>query len=550
MSLDNHTLSSHPWGRISGIGTPWHGLVKNDLLPLSNGYDLTYPQPDAGFEDQAGDTHLVQVPGMPEVERTASQAARDVETGAQWRNKAMLSGSRQQICGQDLNGWIYIDDNKDRWWVQCGDAFGPEISLSSPLTLTLTLRRFGVFSPTPDTTVHSHVVTLTDLQQSGTLTIDGSTNITSASMSIHAIQPQGQAAAIMLAKIPNVTPPRIDPMGRYPVGFLQVAISGPGDSASVSLTVLRSRAQVFSAIGATIPSTPTATHTAGDITWGYPGDPGYPYQMSFLQESSAAWPPPGVTSPFSAQVFSVTAFSYTAGGSWRYIIGIFASDSGWLEVAHELEWSHDQSASDPIKVGDLPCSVSVTHTMAATAALRLKVGVGTVWETTATSNVSSTTTGTITETPSMILVESASEWTVTLDGNLRIGSDSGSAMVADANIGGGTAALIGTTPRAVSGFSGIGGVQSATIDAVDSAGDSEFHEYVLMRYSNTAIGMCDLSEIAGVTSKTYLSPITPSGITGSAVTASADPYYTQYYGSWCPHTHAVSWRQTQPVCWV
>ena len=57
-------------------GTPYHGLVQDGTLVLPNAVAMAYDQPASGqYGAAAGDTHLVEVPGTPEVVRTAEDQA-------------------------------------------------------------------------------------------------------------------------------------------------------------------------------------------------------------------------------------------------------------------------------------------------------------------------------------------------------------------------------------------------------------------------------------------------------------------------------------------
>ena len=67
-------------------GCPWHGLVTVSGLTLPN--DTTIPFPGPGvLNDTAGDTILLKVPGVPEIERSPEEAAADAAAGRQWWNQ-------------------------------------------------------------------------------------------------------------------------------------------------------------------------------------------------------------------------------------------------------------------------------------------------------------------------------------------------------------------------------------------------------------------------------------------------------------------------------
>lgn len=223
-------------------------------MTLPNATTKTYPQPNAEWPDAAGTTHLLAVPGVPSVVRTTAQAAADAAAGHQWRNVAMLSGGKQQLYGRDLSGWIYIDPSGARWHmefdVNLNDVAFP---FSGGLSLGITATRFGVFGATLES--HSYSVSLTDWGQQGYPALTGFQSagggvdsITDAHLLVDGLYSDGSKLALMVHHRrlhgANESDTTVDLTIRHPLGWLQLALSGPGGSLVVTLTVLKNRSQV------------------------------------------------------------------------------------------------------------------------------------------------------------------------------------------------------------------------------------------------------------------------------------------------------------------
>ncbi len=255
MSLDKGAPTPHPLGRIGIFGNPFHGTVQGGTLTLPNSTTRTYPQPNDAWPDQAGATHRVKRPGIAAVSRTTEQLEADVAAGRQWRNEAMLSGGKQQLYGVDLEGWVYFDPDGVRWLVTIdADLANNAFNFSESLAFDLKLTRFGEFGPAA--TPVNYSLSLTDWGQQGYPALqgfrleDGSfETVTAAHLLVEAIQPNGSKAALCIHRRrligEHATDTTADVAVRHPLGWVEIAISGPGASASIALTVLKDRSETL-----------------------------------------------------------------------------------------------------------------------------------------------------------------------------------------------------------------------------------------------------------------------------------------------------------------
>jgi hypothetical protein len=248
---NKHHPARYPQSRVSLLGSPLHGLVKGGQITLANNATRAYPQP-AGSFDMAGATYSVERPGMPAVSLTPEQAAEATANGWQWRNRAMLSGSQRELYGKPLGGWIYIDSAGDRWLVT-NTIESQSTDFVTALSGTVTLTRFGDFGKPTES--HTYSVSLTDLGQAPGQpeplkmynTFSSLVEISSAGLDVYALSPDGARAAIMINTTSQELPSIYgrDLHYRYALGWLELAITGAGAAAGVSLSVLRTRAQTL-----------------------------------------------------------------------------------------------------------------------------------------------------------------------------------------------------------------------------------------------------------------------------------------------------------------
>lgn len=255
MSLDKGSPISDPFGRISIFGNPFHGTVQGGVLSLPNSTTRAYPQPDGTWPDQAGSTHRVKRPGIAAVTRTTEQLAADDAAGRQWRNEAILSGGKQQLYGLDVEGWIYFDPDGVRWLVTFDADLDTDVfDFTEDLNLDINLTRFGEFGPAA--TPLNYSLTLSEWGQQGYPPLqgfrleDGSfETVEAAHILLDAIASDGSRAALCIHRRRLVgehsSDETADVAVRHPLGWVEIAISGPGASASISLTVLKDRDQTL-----------------------------------------------------------------------------------------------------------------------------------------------------------------------------------------------------------------------------------------------------------------------------------------------------------------
>lgn len=182
---------------ITRFGNPWHGLVQGGVLTLPAGGSVatkTWAQPQSapsrdqvvvlcnapgpndvagvanGYvasstmlePDLAGFTHALSPSNAPPVPLPADVPT-TVDAAKQWRRSALLSGAKQQLYGQDLDGWIWCNAPGTRKLVKLTIPSGP-VDMTTSLTLTATRENFGINVTTGVETINA---TLTDWRQYG-----------------------------------------------------------------------------------------------------------------------------------------------------------------------------------------------------------------------------------------------------------------------------------------------------------------------------------------------------------------------------------------------
>lgn len=135
-----------PLSRPVKFGDTSHGLYS-----AATG-QITTPTPDAvqiacpGVQPLGTDSFVLRIPGTPAVpERTPEEIAADDAAGRTWINYGIIAGFNRRLYGAALSdtslspaqGWIYVDDDGDRWMVR--------ISFADFSVLRLRFRRFGRF---------------------------------------------------------------------------------------------------------------------------------------------------------------------------------------------------------------------------------------------------------------------------------------------------------------------------------------------------------------------------------------------------------------------
>ncbi len=140
--------------RLTRIGLPYHGIVRDGFLDLPNGSTIPYPQPES-----SGDTTLVVSPRAHALVRTEAEIAEDDAAGKQWLTHAYVIGERDQIGGAELvpealdrcRGWLYCTETAT-WqvWLEW-DTTGKEYTVSCA--------RFGRFPASDDDEVFASLAT-------------------------------------------------------------------------------------------------------------------------------------------------------------------------------------------------------------------------------------------------------------------------------------------------------------------------------------------------------------------------------------------------------
>lgn len=239
---------------VARIGHTWHGLAfGGESSPRVWSPYGTWNLPFNAPADY--DTHLLKVPGLPDLDMTEEQWEAEAAVGRVWQNYALLSGSTLQLFGKPLNGWVVIDEAGGRWLVRTSPSVvNGRINKDNALTLTLSIVPFGYlgwdeYAPVTVST------TLADIGQASTgeTVMPGDPEVV---MRVGSISSNGRKVVIELHSWVNTGNTNISPQNFMPSGFLMLELSGTGPSFTASLTVLRTRATVC---GSTIKPTITGT---------------------------------------------------------------------------------------------------------------------------------------------------------------------------------------------------------------------------------------------------------------------------------------------------
>lgn len=235
-------------------GCPWHGLM--DALPLTvrvgtasyslpSGYgawlasDFSYPWTDYG------DTHLVKVPGIAELDIDPDDRAAQHALGRAWQNYALLTGAAPLLHGVAVNGWHYIDSTGRPWIVR--QASGPSltrygnIDQTGALNVVLHLRPYGMRGPTADPVIVS--ATLADIGQAnpdGVTVERGST----LHLRLTALSSDGHDAIIAVYPSPISAIWNYDPRD-LPYGWLRLRMADDAGVFTAQLEVLYTRTEAL-----------------------------------------------------------------------------------------------------------------------------------------------------------------------------------------------------------------------------------------------------------------------------------------------------------------
>lgn len=267
----------HPLDEISAFGCTVHGLVVSQRRvgqtwwPLPSGYfDSLRVIPERHVED-FGDTHLLRVPGQPELDWPAEVLEAEAAAGRVWQNYALLSGMGPGLFGRALKGWVYIDDQGLRWLIRPADFYpspwGDSLLQGGAANLAFTVRPFGELGvETAEPWMVS--TTLADIGQANPPGIGSFAGTpqggTTLYMRVASISSTGRQMIIGL--YPSIT--YINDRRDLPYGFLLLSVTGSGQSIAVTLEVLRTRAQTLGAFSSNDGGSivPTVLEPSFDVT--------------------------------------------------------------------------------------------------------------------------------------------------------------------------------------------------------------------------------------------------------------------------------------------
>lgn len=239
---------------------PWHGRLSGGLIRLPAGPDRVHPSPANGPNDVSGpgDTHLIQVPGIPAI--TAEEAAQAPEGGQWWAGRALLSGT--DLYGKRLNGWIYQATSGTKWWLALEQI---EIGASST-TGRFRIKRFGLAGGNPN-----------DFQLSYFELPDGRCSPADAArvfadlraganevLRLHSVSSTGRHAVLALVVSNNVSTRPLDKRPRA-YRFYLATVTGEGAELEVAVAPLYGIDQIAPA--------PVETRPSGHVEMDFPDAP-------------------------------------------------------------------------------------------------------------------------------------------------------------------------------------------------------------------------------------------------------------------------------------
>lgn len=537
MSLDRNSPASAPLTKVGAFGNPYHGTVQGGTLTLPNAITKTWPQPDSTTPDIAGSTHLLMRPGQPEVVRSIEQAAADTAAGLQWRNKAMLSGGKLQLYGKNIGGWIYIDPSGGRWRIEFVTPL-ESIVLGFAATLSLQMRvsRFGSFGGSDLT--FTTTLTLTDWGQTGYPTLRDfpvtgpSENVTAAEFFLEAVTPTGSRAAISAHELRTnsslTSDPSIDVAVRHALGWVEISITLVGGLPSLSLSVLKNRAQTLGVIQNSVVTTANADIVLPPLIVGGGNTTIKTSDSRQLLEFNrliAVW-----VNPVTEE--------------WRWVS---------LRYFYDLRGiSSSLGAAGNVHTSRLNVNATEFVALQVDGVERSRIEVGSV--------SSENMTGKYTGTDPDVRIEVQRQprtTTLTLDGvtysetgvagPVSIGNAGVGALINISNV---TASFSGSFVSNADAMAIAFQVQWRNQTRLSLALPEPNQIYIdLCRQSGQVL--CQRLHVVSQTLNefTYFPRVTPGGLSGSKITG-AYSASERFFGSWCPHTGAVRSMETVPVCWV
>ena len=466
----------------------------------------------------------------------------------------VLAGGRRSLYGMPLDGWLYCDPSGARWLVT--SDLEQSWPVNGPISGTVRLTRFGVFGAPAES--HDYAVSLADIGQPAGealewTNVEGVELITSLDARVTAISPTGHRAAVMLHKYRytgKAGAASYDPFARYPAGWLELAIDGNGASATVSLSVLRSRAQTISAS-----ADPEIQSSNFDYGWYVDNDTdpntAYPWSEdnpipAGITNLSASFYTCGIVTPAQTAVFAV-----------HRLVDVWWVDGAWVDLAMAYAGSIERHAPKPTQ--SINTIANRTNTNAVLCEVSLLRGGQVVqqWAVSGDATTGEETAGLTT--------------TITRDASWLLSTPAGPQSGTSSNVESSPTAGFGLQPffSAVSFAPSLFGLSAPALRrrAFDlpteaaiflnydaAAGQGAFSEDAIsiVRHSNNLIGLRISHYYNGETIVQewwYEPAITPIGMHG-ARTVRPFNVAEQVWGSYCPVTHAVAWIEDQAVCWV
>ncbi|WJN60941.1 hypothetical protein [Pseudomonas sp. SO81] len=211
---------------------PWHGRLRDGLITLADGSLRAHPMPpnDVGESSGPGDTHLIEVAGIPAI--TAEEVAQAPAGGQWWAGRALLSGT--DLYGKRLDGWIYQAVSGSKWWLRLQNI---TVGTSST-ALQIRSRRFGVAGGEPEERLQSF--TLPAGRATGSEAARVFADLRTAAngvLRLHAVSPTGRHAVLALVTYQNAGSGALDRRPRA-YRFFLATVTGEGGALTVSISLL------------------------------------------------------------------------------------------------------------------------------------------------------------------------------------------------------------------------------------------------------------------------------------------------------------------------
>lgn len=532
-------------------GNPWRGLIQGGEIQLPGGSVKSAPQPSgvhARHYDEQGATFLQRGP-QAGVTRTEAELAADAAAGRTWRADAILSGQRMDLYGQTLGGWIYCAPDGGRWLVPA-EALEIALETDQPLSVSLTLRRFGDFGrPAVE-----HIVTL-ELADLGQAEPDPAYPAgTSGYLTVCDITPDGASALLMLYQpvVPFSSSSGWHPLHKRPLGWLELTLSGGGTEIVASVAVVRTRAQTFgSGVWSGVSSTAVTKFEQADslsrVDMGtYYEDTYTPMPLATTGSTGWTWYENAGSYEYSF-AGRILALWYTAAGEVEEVT-LDASTTGTVtnpapaEVVSGTQVQHVfKSDGHTVLVSDdRQHTLSRTATVEEAFTVALKRGGALVDQSTGTASTSLSQTRRLIWLSGQPFSSSRGD-SVTIDGEATSNSVSGESA-------GPTLALGTVSPSWFAALQPGNSPAQAALRATDMLllfpGGSLTVDP--LRYSNKLLALRRYRAAAGIETYTHGPAAFPGGVHSGAVTVAA----LAVFGSYNPATGEVVRDQTQSVCWI